>query len=114
MEFRQIACKSIKQAKGHLTSLDGVSVLNSVGRGPSTTRAAFYRSPPPSPFSVTPLPFLLIFFATACPIDCYRTRHRREWSRTNLSFLNHNLIIAKVPTQCINFNHFSTNGAILI
>lgn len=79
------AYESRKQAKGRLTSLDGVSVLNSVGRGPSTTRAAFYRSPPPSSFSVTSPPFTLILFATACPIDCYQTRRRRERSRTNPS-----------------------------
>lgn len=85
VEFRKTACESRKQAKGRLASLDGVSVLNSVGRGPSTTRTAFYRSPPPSPFSVTSPPFSLILFATACPIDCYRTRRRRERSRTNQS-----------------------------
>lgn len=85
MEFRKTAYESRKQAKERLMSLDGVSVLNCVGRGPSTTRAAFYRSPPPSPFSVTSPPFTLILFATAWSIDCYRTRHRRERSRTNPS-----------------------------
>lgn len=60
MEFRKIACESRKQAKGRLASLDGVSVLNSVGRGPSTTRAAFYRLL--LPLSLLPLPLSRLYF----------------------------------------------------
>jgi len=112
LEFRKIVHAKVEsKQKGRLVSLDGVSVLNSVGREPSTTRAAFYRSPPPSPFSVTSPPFSLILFATACPIDCYRTRRQRERSRTNPSlFFQSQLIITKISTHCINFTVFLRMG----
>lgn len=105
-EFRETAYDSRKRAKGRPTSLDGVSVLNGEGRGPSTTRAAFYRSPPLfPPFSVVPPPFSRLYFlrlparstvtgldADAIEDECAH-KHTRERERKRFFFI----IIAKIP-----------------
>lgn len=94
VEFRETAHENVKRAKGRLTSLDGVSVLNGVGRGPSTTRAAFYRSPLLLPLSLLPLPLSRLYFlqlpvqstVTGLDVDASdREQMQTQFSKSQLS-----------------------------